>query len=290
MLNHYLCMLDANRGRSWANLSAIPQYISKFVRFLQDATWDATLRPAIIDFIMGKRYTVNEIDNLIMSATKSVETTLKKTIATIQSKSVPKTIFGVNLLNHALGCGLVKGKNDPLYSLIYYLLREPRNTSHHEFTVYTFNAIAQFMLETNAAIQQIKSRKRGDYTGTLDFSFDDGKTIKIEKARVLRPNGTQLPPDQKVEVRFTLSDNSAKTILLKPDKNGFFVGDYDARGLPAGTLWWDLIGVDEGKPFTTVSGSLAVMYPSIGTKCPNCDVLIDYGSWVCSHCGYRLTI
>jgi len=245
----------------------------------------------ITDFLEGKRYSENEIDALMMSVTKRVETTLKDSIERYQGKSLPSKISGDKLLDHALGCHFIKNKEEPIYSLLYWTLKEPRNTSHHEFTTYPYNTLVQFMLEANMVIQRIRTLAEPGYSGRFDLSFDPNKkTLGIEYAKVWRPDDTDLPLNQKVEITFKFPDEAIKTLPLSPSNNGYWKGGYDARGESAGTVWANLRGVNHGRPFNIATGSTVALFPVVGENCPNCGKTIDYQTSICPKCGSRLRI
>lgn len=226
-----------------------------------------------------------------MSVTKKVETTLKDSIEKTQGHPLPPRTSGIKLLDYALGCHLIKSKGDPLYSLLYWLLKEPRNTSHHEFIVYPYNSLVQFMLEANAAIQKTKDRIGTSYSGSFVLFFDpEKKTIEVNDVKVWRPNQIPLPSDQKVEATFKFSNGSMKTLPLRPNGGSSWKEKYDARGESAGTVWVGLRGVNHGKRFLVPSGSTTYLSPQIGETCPYCGHKLEFRGSICPNCGSRLYV
>lgn len=271
-------------------LSVQPEYIRKFVRFLRDATWHIDLSDIINNFLESKQ-SDNEIDNLIMSITKKVETTLRESIEKIQGRSLPSRINGIKLLDYALDCKLIDNKDNSLYHLIYWLLKEPRNKSHHEFTAFPYNALVQFTLDADATIRGIKTRIDASYSGSFTLSFDpSNKVIQVQDVKIWRPDQTSLPSDQKVEGILRFQNGTMKTLPLSHDGQNSWKAEYDARGEPAGTLWVNLGGENHGKHFLATNTSAAFISPQIGEACPNCGKKIGFQVSTCPNCGYRLRV
>ena len=273
-------------------MSDTPDYVEKFVRFLHDANWHKSLLDIITDFIEGHRYTVSEIDSLIMSVTKKVETSLLDAVVRHQGSSVPvQRSYGTKLLKYAVKSGLIQSPEEPVYSLLNWIIKEPRNTSHHEFVSYPYNTLVLFMSEANQAIEQIEHLIEDPYEAYFRMAYEeDEKKIKIENAKVLRPNGSTLPIDQKAEILLKFPNQMLKTVPLTPDENDNWKGEYDTRGEQCGTIWGYITGVNHGRHFETSSGSsIAVTFP-LGESCPECGHPITSNTYICPNCGTRLKV
>lgn len=272
-------------------MSGAPEYIQKFIRFLRDASWHRSILNLITDFLENQHYSLSEIDSLIMSVTKKVETSLRDAVARYQGSSVPSnSSYGVRLLDYAVRCGLIRSKKEPVYALLYWIFKEPRNTSHHEFVSYPYNTLVLFMSEANEAIERIENLIGPSYRSRFRMFYDEEKRkIKVEDVTVWRPNGTPLPADQKVEISMIFPDKTIKTIPLNYNEK-HWKGEYDARGIPCGTISGYVKGVDHGRHFVAPSGSTAVAYFPHGESCPNCGNVITSDNSICPNCGKRLLV
>lgn len=273
-------------------MSKKPEYINKFLKFLKDANWCDSLLPTINQFINESQYTKIVIDNYVMNITKNVETTLRSSINQKQRTKVPNTICGTALIERALGCKLIEKKEDPLYGLLVYIIKEPRNTSHHEFKIYPFNSLVQFSLEANKAIIKINSRTKeeDEYFANFLVTYEHtSKNIVIDNLSIVRPDGSKLPTDQKVEIELKTQNDSFKTFPLEPKNGDFWNGRYDARGLNLGTVTVHAFGVDNGIDFHAVGGTVTVLSLS-NTKCPFCGKIITHSTCICNSCGNQLSV
>jgi len=273
-------------------LSDVPEHVQKFIRFLRDANWHRSLLKMITDFLEGHRYSASEIDSLMMSVTKAVETNLRDAVTRCQESPVPRNVsYGIRLLNYAVNCGLIRNREEPIYALLYWIFKEPRNTSHHEFVSYPYNTLVLFMSEANEALERIEHLIEYPYRAHFNMIYDqEEQKIKIENAKIWRPNGTPLPTDQKVEISINFPDRTLKTIPLSPHENGYWRGEYDARGQLCGTVYTYLGVVNHGTRFVVSSGStIAVTFPS-GESCPYCGSLITWDTSICPYCGKRLRV
>lgn len=270
-------------------MSTTPEYVEKFVRFLQEATWHRSHLEIITSFLEARRFATSDIDSLMMAITKNVETNLRSALALHLGSAVPNDrSYGVRLLDYAVNCHLIPNKEHPLYALLYWILKEPRNTSHHDFTSYPYNTLVMFMTEANEALEQICRLIKPTYGAYLRTNYDEKeKKIKIDNVTVLRPNGTPLPADQKVEAILNFADKKVKTIPLTYG-SGSWHGEYDARGEACGTVSCFLKGLNHGTHFVASSGSNATVSFPTNESCPHCGQTISVGTYVCPKCGKRL--
>jgi hypothetical protein len=243
----------------------------------------------ITSFLEAGRFTASEIDSLMMTITKNVESNLRGALARHLGNAVPNDrSYGIRLLDYAVDCHLIPSKEHPLYALLYWILKEPRNTSHHDFTSYPYNTLVMFMTEANEALEQIERMIKPTYGAYLRTNYDEKeKKIKIDNVRVLRPNGSPLPGDQKVEAILNFADKKVKTIPLTFGTDSWH-GEYDARGEACGTASCFLQGLNHGTHFVATSGSsITVSFPA-NEPCPNCGEIVSSGTSVCPKCGKRL--
>lgn len=264
-------------------------YVDRFVRFLREENWHEILIPAITTFLESK-YTESDIDNLMMSASKSVETVLRSTLQRFQGSSTGLNISGEKLLESAVHCHLIESKEAPLYSLVSWIIKEPRNTSHHEFKLYPSKFLVLSILQADNAIRKIDELVTSRYDGSFKLELDEpNKKIILKDVQIFRPDKTNLPNSEKAEGFLTFTDKKTTGVGLKPNGDGTRSGEYDYRGDAAGTVWVNLRGINGKTPFVTMSGSTA--YLSVNyKKCPNCERDIDDRATICPNCGNRFYI
>lgn len=273
-------------------MSGTPEYIEKFVKFLHDANWHRSILDKVTHFLEAQHFTTGDIDSLLMEVTKTVESNLRATVARHMGKKIPQNrSYGIKLLNLAVDSHLILNREHPLYGFLCWILKGPRNTSHHEFTNYPFNTLVMFMTEANQALEGIENLFEPTHKAYLKTRYDKSeKKIKIESGKILRPDGTPLPNDQKVEVAICLPDKKVKTIPLTQNETGDWQGEYDVRGEACGTLSCYLEGLNHGTHFTTSSGSSVVVSYSLNKPCPKCGHVITSDTSFCPKCGERLRI
>ena len=160
---------------------AVPEYIEKLVQFLnQETSWNSYILSDIQAFLEVKNPSNKEIDSLLMSVTKRVETKLKETLAIHLGNPVPRDkSYGVKLLDYAVSSHLIASKDEPIYSLISLLIKVPRNTTHHTFSSFPYKTTVMFLSEANEAIEQIESLTKSTYVSHLNTNYDNSKK-KIE--------------------------------------------------------------------------------------------------------------
>lgn len=271
-----------------AVLNAGQSYITRFHTFLSEVNWHEALIPIITTFLES-RHIETDIDNLLMQATKKVEMILRNSIQQLQGSSERLKVGGIKLLDYAVHYHLIKNKEDPLYSLIYWILKEPRNTSHHTFKIHPFNELVLIVLQVDKAIRELTNRLKSNYDARMRITVDPEKTkIKI-RTKVFRPNKTVLPDTEKVEAHMRYSNGRIVTLDLKPNGNGYRYGEYDYRGNAAGTISLNYRGINGNKRFLTSSASTVTIFP-IDRRCPECGKEIEYGKGTCQNCGTRIYI
>lgn len=214
-------------------MSTVPEYIGKIIAFLNlETAWNKSIVGDITISLNKKNQTKDDIDSLVMAVTKKVETRLRETLAKHLGRNVPRERdHGIGLLDYAVDSHLIRSKNEPIYYLIYLILKEPRNSSHHTFPDYPFKTTAMVISEANEALQRIDTLIQPAYSSHLHTNYDPAnKKINI-KTEILKPNGTFLSQDQKVEVTLQFQ-NSVKTVPLTYGSVNTWIGEYDVRGVP----------------------------------------------------------
>jgi len=266
-----------------------PDYIDKFVRFLKEVNWHEALIPPITTFLESK-YTESDVDNLMMSSSKTVETVLRNTMQQLQGSTVGLNLSGERLLESAVNCHLIKNKDAPLYTLIFWIFKEPRNTAHHEFELYPYKFLVLSTLQADYAVREIDELTKSRYESSFKLELDEPKKeIRLNDVRIFRPDKTNLPSTEKAEGFLTFTNGKTASVALTPNTNGTRSGRYDYRGDAAGTIRVNLRGINGQKPFIAQSGSTAFI--SMQSKmCPKCGRSIDERASKCPHCGNRLYV
>jgi len=258
----------------------------------QETSWNKSIVTSITKFLNIKSPTKDDVDSLIMTVTKMVETKLRDTLAIHLGTSVPNDkSYGVRLLDYAVDSHLISSKSETIYSLLYLILKEPRNTSHHTFKTYPYKTIVMFLCEVNEAIERIDSLIKPTYVSYLSTNYYPSTKKIIVEANILRPDMTVLPHDQKAEVVLHFPQGRVKTIPLTGGALNTWTAEYDARGEACGTASCFIRGFDKTIPFVASSGaSFVVSYP-VGQKCPHCgnEIGVLFTS-LCPHCGKELSI
>lgn len=270
-------------------MTETPEYVIKFLNFIREENWHEALIPSITVFSDSK-HTVQDIDNLLMAVTKRVETFLKNSILQFQGSTSKSKYYGIRLLDYAIDCHLIKKKEEPLYHLIYWILKEPRNISHHIFSLYPLKTLKLFMLEVDHAIGSLDDLLKSGLKARFNLTIDEEHSeIAFYNVKVYSPNNELLPLDEKVEGYLYFSDERNIPVSLKPNGNGSRFGSYCYKGEAAGTIWARVGGVYQGERFLAPASSSAFLSPDYGT-CPFCNSDIKPGSSICPYCGKRLRI
>jgi len=274
-------------------LSNTPEYIERLVVFLsQETSWNQSIVGTITSFLSKPGHTINDVDSLMMVVTKEVESKLRETLAKHLGRPLPDDkSYGTRLLDYTVDCHLIQSKEEPIYALLYLILKEPRNTSDHTFTNYPYKTIVMVISEANEALERIDTLIQPKYSSFLRANYDlPNKRINIE-AQIFRPDRALLPDDQKAEVTLNFPNNRVKTVPLSPDSLDTWKGEYDVRGETCGTVSLFVRGFDNGNAFLASSGSSIPVYYPVGYPCPNCrsPVVASFVS-ICPKCGKQLEI
>jgi hypothetical protein len=274
-------------------MSSTSDYIEKLVTFLKEETsWNKSILPDITRFLNLMKPTKDNIDALLMEVTKRVETELRSALANKLGHSVPKEkSYGASLLEYSVDSHLIANKDEPIYSLLELILKVPRNTTHHTFTMYPYKTVVMFLSEANEALERIDGLIKPTYLSTLVASYNT-TTKKVEiQAKVFRPDQTVLPPDKKVDAILTFPQDRVKTVPLTAGAMNTWLGAYDARGETCGTITCFVRGFDDKGLFEATSGNSIFVSCAVGQKCPNCGSVINSQFLtICSRCGNPLPI
>jgi len=265
------------------------EYIRRFITFLQEHDWHNELRPNITTFLDSK-HIETDVDNLLMGITKKVETVLRDSIQQHQGSTERTREVGIRLLNSAVHCHLIKNKEELLYALLYWILKEPRNIHHHDFKLHPLKNLILFMLQSDYAIGALKNLLASSFEGRFNLDInEDEKSIKISNVKVFCPDKTELPEDAKLEAFLTFSNGKGANVELKPNGDGRRSGKYDYRGASAGTVNVRLGGVVSTTTFTTASSSMVFLWPRY-KNCPKCGATVSENDSRCPKCGHRFYI
>jgi hypothetical protein len=263
-------------------------YIERFVAFLGEHAWTSSLTPILRSFLESK-HDENDIDTLITAITKKVETVLRDSIKEYQSSATESDLVGIALLDLAVNCHLIRSKEEPLYHTIYWVLKKPRNTSHHKFKMYPLKQLELILLQTDEAIEELRGLIKSEYVATSRI-FVDPETSKIKiKAKVFLPDRTAVPDSRKVMANLLFSDKTSVPLELRPETDGYRHAEYDYRGNSAGTLQVTYVAV-EGTNRVFAQSEATLVIPWVSGKCPKCGNAIYFGHSRCSNCGETLYV
>lgn len=261
-------------------------YIERFAVFLGEHIWNNSLAQILTSFL-GSRHDESDIDTLIMAITKKVETVLRDSIREHQGSSKESDRVGIALLNYAVDCHLISSKEEPLYHTIYWVLKEPRNASHHKFKMYPLKQLELILLQTDEAIDELRNRLRSEYEAKSRIILDPkGTKIKI-KAKMFSPDKIAIPDDRKVEANLQFYDEKIVPLELRPQADGYRYAEYDYRGNSAGTLRVTYSVIERSKHIIA-QGEHTLVVPYINDKCPKCGGEVQLGQGRCPSCGNML--
>ena len=257
-------------------------YIEKFLTFLSEHNWHNSLTPILTSFLES-RHNENDIDSLIGAVTKKVETVLRDSIKEYQGSAKESDLVGIGLLNCAISCHLIRSE-EPLYHTIYWILRKPRNTSHHRFKMYPLKQLELILLQADEAIDELRNKMKAEYDAACRIIIDpQATTIKI-RAKLFSPTKNVVPDDQKVEAILKFSDGNVKPLELRPQKDGYRYNEYDYRGNSAGTISITYNVIEGSRRYFAETGS-ALVIPWPSGICPKCGKEIRWGQSRCMNCG-----
>ena len=270
-------------------MTETPEYVKKFLSFIREENWHEALIPSITVFSDSK-HTLQDIDNLLMAVTKRVETFLRDSIQQFQGSTIRSNLWGIRLLDYAVNCHLIKNKEEPLYHLIYWILKEPRNISHHEFLLHPLKRLKLYMFQVDRAISSLDNLLKSNFKARYKITKDEeNKEIKFEEVEVFTPDNILLSLDEKVEGYLYFPNGRNPNVQLKPNGNGTRFGSYNYKGEAAGTISARVGGIYQGERFLTSASSVVYASTDYGT-CPFCNSDIEPGSSICPYCGKRLPI
>ncbi|MHA1280159.1 MAG: zinc ribbon domain-containing protein [Candidatus Helarchaeota archaeon] len=260
-----------------------------FESFLRTHQWHNKLLDPITIYLDSSQNDTN-VDNLLMSVTKIVETSLRENIQRKLSSKDKSPEVGIRLLDSAVHCHFIKSKDEPLYSLLFWILKEPRNLHHHEFQYHPVKSLQLFILQADHAIFEMEKIWQSQYRGEFKVEVhEEEKTIEVYEAKVYNFENEDITEDIKLDANFTFSNGKTGAIKLDSNGGGYKHGKYDYRGNAAGTLRIGLAGVTYDNTFVTQSGSTAFLVSNY-QKCPKCGKVVQSQDWRCSFCGERFFI
>jgi hypothetical protein len=263
-------------------------YIERFVTFLGEHTWHSSLTPMLTSFLDGN-HDENAIDRLITAVTKKIETVLRDSIKEYQGSARESDLVGTALLNQAVDCHLIESKEEPLYHTIYWVLKKPRNTSHHRFKMYPLKQLELILLQADEAIDELRNRIRPEYDAASHIVIDPQETTIKIKAKVFSPTKKVVPDEQKVEANLQFSNGRVVPLELRPQQDGYRHNEYDYRGNSAGTLTV-AYSVLEGSKRSFVQVNSTLVIPWTSAICSKCGKEIQWGQGRCSNCGETLYV
>ena len=225
--------------------------------------------------------TNESVDDLVMSSSKLVETSLKEEVELSLGVNVGARATAINVLDLAVGRGLVANRDDPLYHFLFWYFKERRNPPHHTFPSYDVHELLDFIVATEEALDNVEALAAGSVGSKFRLDNDLGQrryTITVDE---ISRGGVPFQ-DATAEVMVTNPDRTFRNIPLVFDQ-GRWAGIIDYRGWATGSYSLRVRGRDSnGVLFTSSSGST---FNLSARTCSNCNANIGMFSFVCQNCG-----
>jgi hypothetical protein len=220
------------------------------------------------------------IDELLMSASKLVDSKLKEALQQFSGATVGQD-SGAQVLDRCVKSGLIQSRDEPVYHYLFWYFSDRRNTSHHEFREYEADDLIAFIVQTESALEQIESlRGRPKFVeAKLEVKPDPQKGLATIGVSELR-QGSGLIQDARVEAVIRRPDRLTQTVPLMQSGTAWG-GMYDFRGLPTGTYSLRIQGESPAGSFTTSSGTAVFIS---GRTCARCGNPLGPFMAVCPHC------
>jgi hypothetical protein len=264
-------------------------FIKSFVTFLRSNNWHRFLLPVITVFL-DSNHTDIDLDNFLMAITKKAEINLRTCIQRHQASAIRSKEVGIRLLDSAVHCHLIKNKEETLYALLFWILKEPRNLHHHEFSIHPLKTIILYTLQVDHALFEMDKLMQSTYRGEFKAEINDkNKEFLVYDVKVYDPNNNDITDDIKLEANFTFSNGKVGVSELRSNGEGNTFGRYNYRGNAAGTLRVELAGVTESSRITMTSGTTLYLSPNM-KQCSHCGETIDESDWRCPRCGEHFYI
>src|SRR2546427_2713912 len=128
--------------------------------------WHPRIADLLADHLQRGIVSNTQVDELLMSATKLVESSLRDAIVERSGGSVSSK-GAQDIIQPAVQLGLLKS-SEPLTDLLRWFFGDPRNTSHHLFIENPTVTVLFWLGSTNVLLTDLDGRKR---TRTVPFSL-----------------------------------------------------------------------------------------------------------------------
>lgn len=261
--------------------SPIANSLAKFLAIARIR--DADLAEKISDSLNRGLQTGQAVDEIIMSMSKLVESRLKEAIENATGTSAGDAT-GSDLLTMAVGSGLIRSRDEPLYHFLFWYFGERRNPAHHDFGNYSVSELLNFIMNTQDALEKVDEIRR--VPRYVDAQFHVANDMHSGRVTITVDNLSRAGnpiTEGRLEAVIRRPDGVASSVpLLRSNPGSPWVGSYEYRGLVIGTYRFRIQGSDQLGLFTTSSGSTISVSPR---TCVKCTQNLDAFSLVCPRCG-----
>jgi len=214
----------------------IPTIVLDFTCFLEGKKWQRDLSEKIANYLSKKDPSLQDVDELMMTITKLVERKLEGAIERHTGSNVPKEkAYGMKLLALAVDSGLLPSRNDDRYHLMAWFFHEPRNLSHHQFSIFPLLTLVTFVSTANCLLTEIDELTRSPKD--IDIRFQASHDSELRKLKItdvsLTKMGEPVQLDAKLEIYLRDPNGLIRTIPMPSGRPPVF--EYNTQGDTGGT-------------------------------------------------------
>lgn len=263
-------------------MSVEPQFANALTKFLAITPLrNADLAEKVADALNRGVESWQSVDELLMSASKLVDSKLKEALEQFTGTQVGRARGAIDVLQRCVEEGLIRSRDEPVFHYLYWYFTDRRNQSHHEIREYTFSDLVAFMLETQSALEQIASLRSRQRPAEAKFDIKQDPERGQATIDVLQLwQGSSPIRDARLEAVIRRPDRQTDRLPLTQTSIGWG-GTYDYRGLPTGSYNFRIQGASAAGAFGTASG--ANIYVS-GRVCAKCGGRLEPFTALCPNC------
>ena len=260
-------------------MSTEPRFSNELTKLLAITPLrNADLAEKVTDALNRGLESWQSVDELLMTASKLVDSKLKETLEQFTG-AIVKQASGISILEQCVKSSLIQSRDDPLFHHLFWYFTDRRNQSHHEFREYGFTDLVTFILETQSALEHIASLRRQNVEAKFVINQDQERgQAMIDVFKLWQ--GSSPIMDARVEAIIRRPDRQTNQVPLTQSSRGWS-GRYDYRGFPTGSYNVRFRGESAAGPFDTASG--ANIYVS-GRTCASCGHQLEPFTVRCPYC------